>query len=315
VLRSRGVSSSCSSSSRSRFSNTPTPHPAGRPASARPFQCGVTKHDLTCYEAHGVLLRRSCPGGSASCACMSPHPLVPPHCSSGGRGVSANTHERRKRPAVESLRLRLALGSNRTLWFRFNIYATATTGPATLPAPCPGPCCAPFLNGESKGAASKAQQHAYMPWPLCSYSPAPSIAGCLAAAAERPTSRSLINQLSMWYLLGLRPAGPADAGQYRCLDTPTAAPLPRNFASPLKWLLNGGPRAAPDLGILIAMSGMSVGLFAICPGSICTPKRGPKFNRGGVWPPDGARMAIRRQLPRHSPVAFFACTPARHSHP
>jgi hypothetical protein len=31
-------------------------------------------------------------------------------------------------------------------------------------------------------------------------------------------------------------------------------------------------------------------------------------NRGGVWPPDGARLAIRRQLSRQSPVAFFACT-------
>jgi hypothetical protein len=42
-----------------------------------------------------------------------------------------------------------------------------------------------------------------------------------------------------------------------------------------------------------------------------TPQRGPKFNRGGVWPPDGAglraraRLAIRRQLSRQSPVAFF----------
>ena len=40
----------------------------------------------------------------------------------------------------------------------------------------------------------------------------------------------------------------------------------------------------------------------------CTPQRGPKFDRGGVWPPDGARLAIRRQLSRQSPVAFFACT-------
>jgi hypothetical protein len=38
-----------------------------------------------------------------------------------------------------------------------------------------------------------------------------------------------------------------------------------------------------------------------------TPQRGPKFNRGGVWPPDGARLAIRRQLSRQSPVTFFAC--------
>jgi hypothetical protein len=38
-----------------------------------------------------------------------------------------------------------------------------------------------------------------------------------------------------------------------------------------------------------------------------TPQRGPKFNRGGVWPPDGARLAIRRQLSRQSPAAFFAC--------